>query len=463
MSQAKKTFQQAVTLTCKGQWTESVPLFLQAVALDNNQSHAHYKLDWRHQLAFAQRMAGQNEQANKTYLEAATLDPHLLPWVKNTFSSWTTSPTHLVPLWKLVDSKLSSQQEALDLIALARTYPFHFPEKWWFRAYSEIYKKGWVQAAYQCKAMAAEVLRKSFPSIPTNFNGNYADYAASFMESMDFASATTSIHRALEKNPSNGIELLDFLHGIHLLQGQTDLAQKTWQTMTGKNPSLYDSNYHKLIKGKRIAVVAPGNTGVMNGNEIDGFDLVARTNFRSHQKIRAQGDLLGTRTDICYFNGSFEPDNRDEIIQTFKSEPIQYSILRFHDEAALQTYRPLLPTRVSHIWNAFYKMNTYAIPKIIFDLVRYEPAEIKVFNADFYLRDRNHFEGYYDYDIDLVLSFLGHDVLRNFRLVKCFKEAGLTQTDEVLTQVLNMSEDQVIRRAQEILSQILSKKALPAD
>ena len=51
----------------------------------------------------------------------------------------------------------------------------------------------------------------------------------------------------------------------------------------------------------------PGATGAPHGAEIDGFDLVVRTNFRAHDIIEQHASLIGRRTDICYFNGNFEP------------------------------------------------------------------------------------------------------------------------------------------------------------
>ena len=450
-----KHYRTGISYQDMAKWEDMALSMIEAIRYDDNASHTIYQLDWRHRLAFAYRMLNDPIKMEKTYREAATLDPHLLNWI-NFYKANKDhcEPGLLIKLWQLIDGKCKDQQDAIGLMESVQKHTLHFPEKWWFNAYNQLYRKGWAKAAYMAKSIAADTLRKTFNHLDPAFKGPFLDYAAAFADIQDLEAAKSSILRFIETDPHLKIEGTDFLYGLLLLEKQKDEAASIWKNLIRDFPHLHDPSYQKLIQGKRIAVVAPGNTGVENGEEIDGFDLVVRTNFRSHQTIRSQHKLLGSRTDICYFNGNFEPANRDEIVATLKQEPIRYAVLRFHDQQALEIYQQILPTRVSHIFNAFYKMNTYAIPKIIVDLTRYAPAEIKIFNADFYLRNNKHYEGYYSYDIDLVLSFLGHDVLRNFKLVRDLHRAGVTQADQVLTEVLQMSEEQVIDRAGEILAKI---------
>jgi hypothetical protein len=207
-----------------------------------------------------------------------------------------------------------------------------------------------------------------------------------------------------------------------------------------------DDRFRRLVTGRSVAIVAPGNTGTSHGSEIDGFDLVVRTNFRAHETIAAHAPLIGTRTDITYFNGNFEPENREEILANLRERPLSFAVMRFDDAEALDLYRAILPVRVGTIFNPYYRMNAYAVPKIVHDLSRFGPARIKIFNADFFLGPAPHYSGYLNYDIKLMQSFLGHDVLRNFRLVQNWFRAGIVEADDALTAILNLSEDEVIDR-----------------
>lgn len=96
--------------------------------------------------------------------------------------------------------------------------------------------------------------------------------------------------------------------------------------------------------------------------------------------------------------------------------------------------------------NPYYRMNSYAIPKIVYDLIRFAPKRIKIFNADFFLGRIPHYSGYLDYDINLVQSFLGHDVLRNIRLLQQWLRMGLVAADDVLDEILNSTEVLILDR-----------------
>lgn len=93
-----------------------------------------------------------------------------------------------------------------------------------------------------------------------------------------------------------------------------------------------------------------------------------------------------------------------------------------------------------------------SIPKIVYDLIRFSPGRIKIFNADFFLGPAPHYSGYLTYDIKLVQSFLGHDVIRNFRLLKQWFSAGLVEADAALSEILALNEEEVIERVAQRLA-----------
>lgn len=436
-----------------GLWAAAAQAFEEAVRIEDAKERPRrnpfartfpgggYRLDHWHRVGFGRAMAGDIIGARTAWLEASKTDAALPLWVER-FSSLlqkNSNRTIAIALWQLIDDDPALEQEeaALNLIQSAPN-PEILPESWWFVAYVHLYRKAWPCAAYAAKAIAAEVARRSAPSSSAARDAaTRCEVATAFADAGDLSTARSYVQEHLTG------EARELAIGLAQLAGETNAVPVL--SSDGQSDE-NDDRFRRLVAGRSVAIVAPGNTGVEHGAEIDGFDLVVRTNFRSHETIAAHAPLIGTRTDIAYFNGNFEPENRAEILATLRKRPLSFAVMRFDDAEALDLYRAILPVRVGTIFNPYYRMNAYAVPKIVHDLSRFGPARIKIFNADFFLGTTPHYSGYLSYDIKLVQSFLGHDVLRNFRLVQNWFRAGIVEADDVLTTILNLTEDEVIDR-----------------
>lgn len=435
-----------------GLWAAAAQAFEEAVRIEDAKERPRrnpfartfpgggYRLDIRHRVAFARAMDRDAAGARDAWLEASRTDEALASWVDRfgDLLQQDVNRTAAMALWQLIDDTPALEQEAaaLALIQSAHT-PEILPESWWFVAYVNLYRKGWPRSAYAAKALASTVARRSSPTPSAISNALRCDAATAFADTDDLPTARSYL---IENSTDEAREL-----AIGLAQLASDAGAVA---ALGSNARCdeNDERFRQLVAGRSLAIVAPGNTGISHGSEIDGFDLVVRTNFRAHETIAAHAFLIGKRTDITYFNGNFEPENREEILANLRERPLSFAVMRFDDPDALALYRAILPVRVGTIFNPYYRMNAYAVPKIVHDLSRFGPARIKIFNADFFLGDAPHYSGYLNYDIKLIQSFLGHDVLRNFRLVQSWFRARIVEADEVLTAILNLSEDEVIDR-----------------
>lgn len=451
----------AIAMQSAGRWLEAATLFEEAARIEDSKKRLSrnpfsrkfpgggYRLDGWHRVAFARAMAGDWQRAQEAWLEAAKKDSAIPEWLSCKGAVWRdgTFHTHAVELWRLLDGdpELPSEDSALTLIRGVGD-PSIFPDSWWYAAYVQLYRRGWPRAAYAAKDRAAEVARLSCAPHQQLGIERRMDIAVAYADAGDLKTAR-SLLKADARAENAGIEeAKELAAGLACLDGDFESAQAIWKAAEQQPQNESESRFRVLIEGKSIAVVAPGNTEVAHGSEIDGFDLVVRTNFRSHEVIAQHSHLIGARTDITYYNGNFEPENREEIAETLRHSPISFLVLRFDDEEAKQLYRPLLPVRVSRILNPYYRMNSYAIPKIVYDLIRFAPKRIKIFNADFFLGRIPHYSGYLDYDINLVQSFLGHDVLRNIRLLQQWLRMGLVAADDVLDEILNSTEVLILDR-----------------
>ncbi|MGQ2907579.1 MAG: hypothetical protein ACT6QU_06435 [Aliihoeflea sp.] len=435
-----------------GQWAAAARAYEEAVTIEEAKERPRrnpfartfpgggYRLDGRHRVAFALAMDRDMVGARSAWLDASRTDEALASWVDR-FGHLLQQDSHrttATSLWRLIDDTPAMEGEAaaLALIQSARD-PEVLPESWWFVAYVHLYRQGWPRAAYAAKAQASMVARRSSAPPSTILDTLRCDTATAFADAGDLPTAQSYL------NGHQTDEARELAIGLARLAANTNTAAALGAN-AGRDDD--DERFCRLVAGRSIAIVAPGNTGIAHGAEIDAFDLVVRTNFRAHETISAHAPLIGTRTDVTYFNGNFEPENREEILTSLRERPLSFAVMRFDDPEALALYRAILPVRVGTIFNPYYRMNAYAVPKIVHDLSRFGPARIKIFNADFFLGDAPHYSGYLNYDIKLVQSFLGHDVLRNFRLVQKWFRAGIVEADDVLTAILNLSEDEVINR-----------------
>lgn len=209
--------------------------------------------------------------------------------------------------------------------------------------------------------------------------------------------------------------------------GELEIFQK-------RNSKVVDKNFLEYIKNKKIAIVGPVNTGLESGDEIDGFDIVVRLNYRGKEFLNRK--THGAKTNISYYaNDQLTSEIIDEnIIKSFPD--LDWIIYDGHVEN-------ILPSPKRHVYmtwhiNPFYKGSANAIPKSIIDLALYQPQLIKVFNVNLWLSQGN-IEGYhFGFKRNEISRFIRHDPLSNFIFMKNAYENNIIEADRVLSDILCM-------------------------
>ena len=97
---------------------------------------------------------------------------------------------------------------------------------------------------------------------------------------------------------------------------------------TLKSHTYNEKAISKLVRGKSVAIVGPAKPFEKNGSVIDSNDIIIRFNYLDPGMIYEKKEYIGSRTDISYYNISFEREKRYEIINTLKNYPIKLVILR---------------------------------------------------------------------------------------------------------------------------------------
>lgn len=213
-----------------------------------------------------------------------------------------------------------------------------------------------------------------------------------------------------------------------------------------------DDRMRAMIEGKRVAVVGPADTGDRLGEIIDAHDVVIRPRYIP-EILTAQADQLGLRTDIAYFSGRDLGEFLDAAGEAVASGELQLAIGR---GLSADRYRDNAPE-----WLRFYRQDyslcrhgaPLGIARIIYDVLQFNPAEISVFNVDFYT-GANVFSSGYRKGKDAALGpysivneiLLAHDLLFDFRLMNSFIATGRVTPQGVSASVLALSEEEYIDR-----------------
>lgn len=228
-----------------------------------------------------------------------------------------------------------------------------------------------------------------------------------------------------------------FLHLSHLYR------ERCQDYELSANATADDASFAECIRDKRIAIVGPVDVGLESGLEIDSFDLVIRPTHRANNVLPHR--QFGSRSDIAYYleddlslglPDNFLPSMRD----------LRFVVLA---ESCRQRFPWLseLGERLRTRFEIGIRRNPFlvgyptAIPRILIDVLRFAPAEVKVFNANLYLGRR--YAGNYLQESGEPFSFYPgftlHDPISNFIFLQRAWQGGWFKVDAVLAGILSLS------------------------
>ena len=133
-----------------------------------------------------------------------------------------------------------------------------------------------------------------------------------------------------------------------------------------------------MVFGKRIALVGPGFTDSNLGKEIDSHDVVVRINIKGDSNLPNK-ITHGSRTHVLYLNGrwsrEFKVDNYKNLIS---------------DSCYVVFRNKIWSTKMNHSHTLvpldFIELSGSLLmqPRILVDLLRFNPEVINIYNSDFY-------------------------------------------------------------------------------
>ena len=278
-------------------------------------------------------------------------------------------------------------------------------------------------------------------------------YFNAAMDRQEYLNALEAIQQYEIRHENDKTLDLMKLH-YHLMQGQHQDTLKIAGQYYGKN----DQEFAKYVQGKRIAIVGPAPGGDSVADEIDQFDIVIRTNYRGRSTL-PPADEFGSKIDVSYYNytytkqvlGTGDNSYLDDLrFAVFKNE---IDINRYKGRRSTAQFR-IMNQINDHILNGKSQM----VQNIIYDLLHFDPKEIKIFKSNFFMSNQRYYSTYASPSnqsqkvSNFWINFATHDLVTQLNFSRTlFREEQLT-ADNQAKAVLNLSNEDYIKTIQNIYS-----------
>ena len=223
----------------------------------------------------------------------------------------------------------------------------------------------------------------------------------------------------------------------HLFNGDKIKAYDIWTSNFDKSDFLF----LKIIKDARVAIVGPSSTDEKSGKEIDKYDFIIRTNYRlgSNEPFSKYGKL----TDISYYNQNRVNHRWQETEKNLKllkwvmtkSQKDQNKIMNSNSFSG--TARTLF--LLDYIY--FQSSAPQGIPVVLGDILRFQPASVKLFNSTFYCSQKSYSDNYKTTSTsqNLVSDDLRiHEPFSQFSFVKNLFDKKIIELDNTTEKVISM-------------------------
>jgi tetratricopeptide (TPR) repeat protein len=432
---------------------------------DTDQAIANFSLaldrqsrpEWHTEIARVLRNTGRMEEAERHYKQAWEAKPSRRLALEMGIARWSpglihvaadSSPSEKTIILALQDATLNKQsstdQEELALIdKLAGSDQ---AVSFWLYVYGRSMCIGHALSALKAKRIAANKLAEYALSNPPDSPEELNDALAAACYVQRYDEATTILARFRE---SHELVRAWTLHrcAIDLLECQGKLAEARarFQNVDLPEPT---RNFRSLLADRSCALVSPAENDLNNGETIDSHDWVIRTNYVGNDVILRHQKMLGSRTDIAYYNTPFYESREAQIIETLRASPVKFVVTRLqHVRWKLMLEIPGLNARpwLSYKKEGFIGIG-FALRHLLFELVLLANKPIDVYGADFYLGQHPHYSGYFDEGIEVTQSLAKHDPFDTFMLLKTLWNAGAIRPDAVLANILGETLDSFAER-----------------
>ena len=220
-----------------------------------------------------------------------------------------------------------------------------------------------------------------------------------------------------------------------------------------------DKEFYNYCKKASIAVVGPAENDIENGNQIDNFDIVVRTNYNSNYNLPKS--IYGSKTNVSYYNSFRVRNYLDDVTKI--SNKIEWMIFKsYNDNKKYINFSKknnfnLTNSRIAISPNKIlFLSESMSLQIILNDLLNFKAKEIKLFNFDFYAKSIYH-KDYKNFDKNLFKvseSLRLHESIGCFSFIKSLYNKQLFEADELTSKILNYSTKQYVNKLDNLYGKI---------
>lgn len=343
-------------------------------------------------------------------------------------------------------------EEALSLPA-SRLRPV--PIEWWYPLHWRLLSQKHFSLAFLAKDAMAErtiELPREFEDLALSKHLEVVR-ALAYLDRFDAAKEYLRGLRSEWTSEADQLLIRKIAADVALATGEIDEHVALLDLHIGDSPSPAERHFREMIEGRRVAIVGPADTTLSQGAEIDDYDVIIRTKYLP-RALDGHAETAGSRTDLSYYTLGSASILADQIGVALRENHLQMAVFRpsaykAGDESIVQVgdlrYMP-------SEYRASFRAAMFAIQRIVYDVVRYRPATVKVFNVNFFASMEEYRTGYrFDPTNDFVsrgfvrpLTAFPHDFRSDFILTRRWVETGLVEVDPVATEILSLEPSEYL-------------------
>jgi tetratricopeptide (TPR) repeat protein len=317
------------------------------------------------------------------------------------------------------------------------------PAEWWFPLHWRLLSLDRYSLAYRAKDVLAERVVAEAAAPLRLSRGLELVRALTYLERQDEALQVLDELRGAATTEHDVLTVRKYAADVRVSTGIVDDHVALLDVYDRDHPG--EARFRELVHDARVAIVAPADPELDQGEEIDGFDVVVRTKYVPAD-AGAAARALGSRTDVSYYAIGSAPFVAEGIAEALREQQLQLVVLRTsrHPWEGRQVVAPGDLRFVPAEYRASFRSSQFAVQRIVYDVIRYRPRTIKVFNANFFASVREYRSGYVSTagrdhaarGLVRPLSAFAHDHRSDFVFTRTTAAAGLIEVDPTAERLL---------------------------
>jgi len=237
---------------------------------------------------------------------------------------------------------------------------------------------------------------------------------------------------------------------INIYLGNISKANKLLKRYFNKD-DIWFANY---INNKSIAIVGSAPSELLQGNEIDSFDIVVRLNT-FFEEGKENKKIVGSKTNIIYMGKQLTIDMARSKQLGSCINDVEIAVIS--NLSVLDKSDVRIANRVRQFFldrNIFFMGFPNMVQRALFDLLLFKPKRIKIFNTNFYLSSNVYREkvSYTVNDSEFLLAFALHDSYAQLNVVRNLFNKGIVEVDNDCRYVCCLSNEEYASRMEQLYS-----------